>query len=82
MIYERYLDRLVGGLQQKQDLIDKSVAGVAAVETKRGEVNESIASAQSRLDVLISKSRTLKRNIEGALSKVYNRDVSVISPLL
>ncbi|CAH1774392.1 unnamed protein product [Owenia fusiformis] len=78
----RYVDRLTETLKKTLGQADKMVALQRLMISKREELIEEQATTEPKLDLIISKTKQLKKQIEGDVSKKYkNRPVNLMGEI-
>jgi len=79
---KRFLDRLVSSVERNLDAIDKINATIQDNIKKRDELKETVAASHPKLDNMIAKTKSLKQQLEGNISKLFkNRKVNIIGEI-
>jgi len=75
----RYVDRLAETLQQKLKMADKLLDSESTIEARRQKSLEEQMAVEPRLELIITRTKELQKQIEREISKKYNdRTVNLI----
>ncbi|XP_035695000.1 CDK5 regulatory subunit-associated protein 3-like [Branchiostoma floridae] len=78
----KYVDRLTANLQQKLDQADKMLARKRIMIEKRQEALQDQRQTEPKLQVIIKKTKELKKQMEGEISKRYSdRPVNIMGEI-
>ena len=79
MNYFRYVDRLSASLKSKNAVESKLLKSKDKHIEKRKKLGEDLQDLSPKLQLIISRTKELQKNIEGSISKKYkNREVNLM----
>lgn len=78
----RFIDRLVAGIRQQLQAIERMDRASVAHEARRIELNKATQKASHELHQLLAQCRTLKSQMEGEISRLFqNRPVHLVGEI-